>query len=437
MLSVLLVLLSACRTAPVPEADPDWEKAADRRIRRHRTGRFTVRLLNADGRPAAGVPISVEMQRHAFPFGSALAAHHLARVDENDPYKKHARELFNRGTLENRYKWRQQESEKQAALADAATQWMLDHGMTIHAHVMIWATDKWSAVPEDLIEVVQDEETPREEKAEYIRRRALDRIRTVGERYRGQVQEWDVLNEHYSEHIFTPILNPQAPLPEAPHLLDWFQAARAADPGARLFVNDYGILVGDKKKHKAAYERLIEFLLEHNAPVGGIGMQAHYVNAFHRRSPQDLLATLDRFGRFGIPIQITEFDMWGEGWGQSQQEIERTQAEFMRQFYIVCFSHPAVNGITMWGFWDGRHWMDNAPLFREDWTPKPGHDVYRDLVFNRWWTSESGQTDGQGRFSFRGFYGDYAVQAGEGPERPVSLRRDDTVVHLSAAGDTP
>jgi GH35 family endo-1,4-beta-xylanase len=249
--------------------------------------------------------------------------------------------------------------------------------------------------------------------------------------------EWDVLNEHYSEHILTPILNPDAPLEEAPHLLDWFQAARAADPEARLFVNDYGILVGEKEKHKRSYERLIEYLLKNDAPLGGIGMQAHYLNAFHRRSPGQLMHTLDRFARFGIPLQITEFDMWGVGWGQTPEEVEQAQAGFMRQFYTVCFSHPAVNGITMWGFWDGQHWQDNAPLFREDWSPKPGYEVYHDLVFNQWWTTEEGETDEDGLFTFRGFYGEYGLRFACGPEQPVYLDTDGAEVELTATcGDT-
>jgi GH35 family endo-1,4-beta-xylanase len=437
LLAMVLLPLSACRTAPVPRAEPGWEDAARRRIREHRMGEFTVRLIDGDGRPVAGVPVTAEMKRHAFPFGSAISSAHLAQTRPGDPYRKHLRELFNRGTLENGYKWAQQERKKKRARADAATEWMLDHDMTIHAHVMIWATDKWGAVPEDVLEVVRSEDMSRGAKARYLRRRVLDRIETVGERYRGKVVEWDVLNEHYSEHIFTPILNPEAPLEEAPHLLEWFRAARAADPDARLFVNDYGIIVGDKKKHKRSYERLIEYLLAHEAPLGGIGMQAHYLNAFHRRSPQQLKRTLDRFGRFGMPIQITEFDMWGAGWGQTQEEAERTQAEFMREFYTVCFSHPAVNGITMWGLWDGRHWQDSAPLFREDWSPKPACEVYRDLVFDRWWTVETGDTDEEGRFTFRGFYGDYGLRFGCGPEHTVRLDEDGATVDLDAMCGDP
>lgn len=28
----------------------------------------------------------------------------------------------------------------------------------------------------------------------------------------------------------------------------------------------------------------------------------------------------------------------------------------------VYFSHPAVDGVLMWGFWDGAHWQPDAVL---------------------------------------------------------------------------
>lgn len=85
-----------------------------------------------------------------------------------------------------------------------------------------------------------------------------------------------------------------------------------------------------------------------------------------------MLAVLDRFARFGLPIQITEFD--------AQLPNETLQAEFTRDFLTTMFSHPAVSGVVMWGFWEGRHDSPATALWRCNWTPKPNATAWMNLV---------------------------------------------------------
>lgn len=54
----------------------------------------------------------------------------------------------------------------------------------------------------------------------------------------------------------------------------------------------------------------------------------------------------------------------------------------------MSFSHPSVDAFIMWGFWDGNHWHQNAPIFNLDWSIKPSGQAYIDKVFNEWWTNE-------------------------------------------------
>ena len=51
------------------------------------------------------------------------------------------------------------------------------------------------------------------------------------------------------------------------------------------------------------------------------------MNGWQRRSPEQILRTLDRFGRYGLRLQVTEFDMWGKGWGETQEEQEAAKIE--------------------------------------------------------------------------------------------------------------
>jgi len=58
--------------------------------------------------------------------------------------------------------------------------------------------------------------------------------------------------------------------------------------------------------------------------------------------PVRLLGFLDRSGKFGLPIQTTEFD--------SDTNDEHLQADYLRDYMKVTFSHPAVSGFVLWGF---------------------------------------------------------------------------------------
>lgn len=402
----------------------DWEQQAQQRIEQIRKGDFVVEIVDSTDRPVQGATVRADMLRHDFSFGTAIACKLLINDSpDRDTYRRHILELFNRGTLENYYKWRFQEQDDTRQLADQASEWLLDNGMSIHGHTLIWQSFKYGTTPKDIVDMLKSDDDGR---AEYVRRRALEHIDRTVRRYRGRIREWDVINENFSEHELVKVLDPDSPIEEAPSLVAWMQAARAADPLAALYVNDFGILVGDDEVHKASYERHIAHLIRSGAPIGGIGMQGHYTNGSKRRSPQQLIETLDRFAKFGLPIQITEFDMFGKLWGDTPEQIDSAQAEFLRQFLVTVFSHPAVGGFTMWGFWDGRHWMGNSPLLRKDWSPKPGYHVYRDLVLKRWWTNAAGASDAAGRYGFRGFYGTYRVQVehqGRRVEREVRFDR--------------
>ena len=52
-------------------------------------------------------------------------------------------------------------------------------------------------------------------------------------------------------------------------------------------------------------------------------------------------------------------------------EEEAAKAVALRQYFRICFAHPAVGGILMWGFWEGANWIPQSSLYRRDWTATP------------------------------------------------------------------
>ena len=88
---------------------------------------------------------------------------------------------------------------------------------------------------------------------------------------------------------------------------------------------------------------------------------------------------------------------------------EELKAKEMVDYYKICFAHPAVEGILMWGFWEGANWIPGSSLYKRDWSPTPAAEAYQNLIFKEWWTKSSGTVCRDGVFSIPAFFGKYKV----------------------------
>lgn len=230
---------------------------------------------------------------------------------------------------------------------------------------------------------------------------------------KGKIRAWDAMNEPTTNFEFMQLLGEQAPA-------EWFKLAHELDPDTPLFLNENQILAGTKLR---SLEEHLDKLLKHGAPLGGIGIQGHL--GVGTAAPQRILEIFDRLARYKVPLSITELDVLSDD--------PELQALYLRDVLTAAFSHPALDSVTFWGFWDGRHWKENCPLYRKDWTGKPGLDVYRQLVLQDWWTRAKAKTDANGRVHVRGFLGNYTITvttAGGAQSHATDLPRDGRTLRL-------
>ncbi len=187
---------------------------------------------------------------------------------------------------------------------------------------------------------------------------------------------------------------------------DWFKLARKYNPDGDLYLNETVILTngGHTESEQATYQRHIKELLSLNAPIDGFGMQGHFNSEF--TAPVRLLEILDSFAKFDRKLLITEFDM--------DNDDKRAQADYLRDFYTTCFSHPSVTGIIAWGFWKGDMWKPRGYLLDDDWSETPASKMYDDLVRGQWWTNEAGTSGAGGTFRTRAFKGIQTVTVTRG-----------------------
>lgn len=366
--------------------DAPWRAAAMARIEQLRKGDLRVRVTDEAGRPLAGATVRATLQRHAFGFGTCVSMTLLEDSPDADRYRQMIPELFSCAVIENELKWQAIRGHHYAN-SDALIDWLIAAGLPTRGHVLLWPGERY--MPADVVVLADRPDEMRRVIAEHIERTVT--------RYRGRLGDWDVINEPYAHHFAMDVLGAEA-------MADWFHQAHAADPAAKLYINDYEILEsGDRldTPHQNHFYDTAKFLKDRDAPLHGVGIQGHFGSNI--TSPENMLRILDRFAALGLRIKITELDV--------QISDEALQADYFRDVLITLFGHPAVDAIMQWGFWEGSHWIPSTAMYRRDWSLRPHGRVFLDLVHGQWRTNETVLTDANGDAVVRGFHGTYVVSA--------------------------
>ena len=378
--------------------DAPWRKAAAARIDKYRKGNLQIAVSDKRGRPIKDAVVKVTMTRAAFRFGTCVNAKFLLGTGPDcDRYRANLVRLFNIAPAENELKWPGWAASKSEGLAVA--QWLRSHGLDVRGHNLVWPTWQWSPptlrADYEAHKAADGQQVARDWLAKTVKAHITDEVTAL----RGKVVDWDVINEPVLDHDYQDILGPDA-------LADWLRTVHAADPEARLTVNDDVTLYG-QAPDEAVNQRVALFhsLLSAHAPVSGIGLESH-ISPLGIPSVQQIQRSFDTFGAFGLPLTITEYDFTSED--------PALEADFTRDFLTLAFSHPAVSGFVLWGFWDGNHWLNNEPIYNKDWSLKPAGQQYINLVLNQWRTNAQGRTNGLGKYQTRAFLGDYEITVTQG-----------------------
>jgi GH35 family endo-1,4-beta-xylanase len=378
-----------CSTYVGREHDADWRLAAAERIKAIRKGRIAVRVMDRRGMPVPDVPVQVEQIRHAFGFGTCVSTTLLSAGPDADRYRSTLLDNFNCAVVENELKWPAIDANGHDN-ADRIVDWLTEHRFPTRGHCLLWPSRE--RMPMSVLKLADDPQR--------FRRRIADHITSTVSRYRGRLIDWDVVNEPYAHRFAMDVLG------GSDAMVEWFELAHAADPGCRLFVNDYEILAsGDMldTPHQEHYYRTIARLLERGAPIHGIGMQGHFGGNI--TSPHNLLKILDRFAALGLRIKVTEMDI----------EIADMplRCDYYRDLLTILFSHSAVDAVMQWGFWEGSHWIPPSAIYDRSWSLRPHGAVFLDLVQNKWKTRQALSTGNDGTCEMEAFAGDYTVRAGD------------------------
>ncbi|MEV7062260.1 endo-1,4-beta-xylanase [Streptomyces collinus] len=322
-------------------------------------------LLPAPAAHAADTPLRDLAAAKGKVMGTAVTGSKLTGT-----YGETAGREFNWLTPGNAMKWGSVEPSRGTynwAEADGIVDFAETHGQQVRGHTLLWhqqnpgwlTSGSWTR--DQLGAIVQDH------------------IATEVGRYKGRVAAWDVVNEPFNEDgTYRPTLF-HATLGQdyIAQALTW---ARAADPGAKLYINDYNV-EGVNAKSTALYN-LVKSLKERGVPIDGVGLQAHLIVG---QVPSTLQQNIQRFADLGVDVAITELDI--------RMQLPATQAKLTQQaadykaVTNACVAVARCTGVTVWGFTDSDSWIPDtfpgqgaATPYDENYRPKPAYHAIAEAL---------------------------------------------------------
>ena len=401
--------------------DDAWRAAADAGVEANRRGELEVVVVDRNGNRVHGAEVTATLRSHDFGFGAAVSRKVLspsyAAVTGRTPdprdrsiYEATAQRLFNRVVAENALKWNgtHWNPEHGQELID----WANARGIEMRGHTLIWGD--WDFAPAEIEDEYQNRLDAGGAAAakDWLKETLLDRVRDAAAAYGGAIEgdpdvprvaEWDVINHPEWSDTFWNIVGDD-------FLVDVYaEARRLLHPNSKLYMNEGAIIRQPWGSRPDEYFATLQLLKDAGAEVDGVGFMSHFDSG---RLPgfDEMTALLDRFAGLGYRMQATEFDV------DDLAVDAQTQADFHRDYLRLMYSRPEVDGVVMWGFWEGAHWLseEGAAPFAADWSVLPHGRAWVDEVWANLMTRAVGTADADGVYAARGFRGSYDVTASFG-----------------------
>jgi endo-1,4-beta-xylanase len=281
---------------------------------------------------------------------------------------------FNSLSPENELKWSFSEPQQGVfdfAPLDKLVEFAQAHGMVVKGHGLI----SGCCNPDWLTQLTDPAQ---------VRAALATHFNTLMQRYHGKMDRWDVATEVLStfggagvdpitgntaderglvENFWWNRLGPD-------YLAEVFQAAHAADPSAKLFLNESLVELAPTKAQEL-YD-IVADLVDRGIPIDGVGLEMH--ETFGGPPAGAITNIVNSYKALGLDVAITEMDV------HLTPLPDNGEYQKQAQIYGAVINEALAAGvrdISFWGFTD-KHtftWVTGAKphIFDENYKPKPAY----------------------------------------------------------------
>ncbi|MBQ9454582.1 MAG: endo-1,4-beta-xylanase [Thermoguttaceae bacterium] len=441
----------------------DVQKQIDERIEKYRKADAEIKLENVK----PGTDVKVEQISHEFIFGAHIFNfNQLGTTERNQKYKDLYGTLFNSATIafywkkfemepgKPRFKTDEWDTEEywnhaenpnsqphwRRPASDQVVEFCKSKGIRLHGHTIIWGNQTWQRptwlwdyvseqFPEEREILMKTAEARKNMTPEEIYKLAphyfdtmnelyWNRIRMLGEHYKGMLDSWDVVNESATDYHGQAVTGDKVTNSNYGHIMPGDYTFRSFKVAQEVFPDSVKLNINDYANNQNYANQVLD-LIAHGAKIDIVGSQMHLFNPKQTldiaegaqiQTPEQVLNTMKILATTGRPIHLSEITITAPNDDEKGRAI---QAIVLRNLYRLWFSVPEMMGITWWNVVDGC----GAPgepttsgLFTRDMQPKPSFFALNKLINEEWKTkfvqkAESGSVD----LKFRGFKGKYRI----------------------------